>query len=106
MVSLTASRSVFVATASRRRGKKEVSPWRPYTPKVLFRSHKKYPSNNQALDELTIPSATLTGMRTFIGRDREETLRSRDETFVSDGSSLNDNLPSTISHHDQQATPV
>jgi len=105
MVSLTAFRSVFIAHASRRRGKDEVSQWLPYTPKV-FRSHKKHAADDQALEELTIPSATLTGMRTYIGRDWEKPSRTGNETLVSDGWSLNDNMLPTISHYNYQSTPV
>lgn len=105
MVSLTAFRSVFVANASRRLGKKEVSPWLPYTPKV-FRSHRKHASDEQALDELTIPSATMTGMRTFIGGDREKPSRTGTEVSVSDGWSPHDNKQSTMSHSDYNSTPV
>ena len=66
MISLTAFRSLFVANASKARENKKISPWLSSTPKV-FRRHKKLSSEeNPDLVNLTIPSATLTGMRTVI----------------------------------------
>lgn len=105
MISLTAFRLVFVANASRRRLKKEVSPWLPSTPNV-FRSHKRHASDDQVLDELTIPSATLTGMRTFIRGGQEETSRSADETLYSDGWSPKDYKYPSIYHYDHQSASV
>ena len=66
MISLTAFRSVFVANTSKVRDRKKVSPWLSYTPKALKRDRKLGSEGDQDLVNLTIPSATLTGMRTVI----------------------------------------
>ena len=66
MISLTAFRSVFVANASKVRKRKTVSPWLSYTPKALKRHRKLGSEEDQDLVNLTIPSATLTGIRTVI----------------------------------------
>lgn len=83
MISLTAFRSVFVTHASKPRAKNQASPWQASTARIL-RRHKKLCSEGQELANLTIPSATLTGMRTAIRGDQTETLKSGDETLVLD----------------------
>ncbi|KAI9879876.1 MAG: hypothetical protein M1830_006728 [Pleopsidium flavum] len=105
MISLTAFRSVFVANVSKRREKKRVSPWLASTPKV-FRSHRKRASEDQELADLTIPSATLTGLRTLIRGDQKKTSRSVDETLISDSWSLKDANQQSVFQYDHQSTPV
>lgn len=76
MISLTAFCSVFVANAS---AGMQVSPWQDSMPWVL-RKHRKLGSEDRDLADLTIPSATLTGMRAFIdGNQGNETVISHDE---------------------------
>ena len=83
MISLTAFRPVFVAHASKPRAKNQASPWLASTARNL-RRHKKLCSEGPELANLTIPSATLTGMRTAIRGDQMETQKSGDETLVLD----------------------
>jgi len=75
-ISLTAFRSMFVAGASRR----EMSPWQKESGSPWRWRYKKSGSSSRAreLDDLSIPGATLTGMRTFIGGPR-----TRNDTMIS-----------------------
>lgn len=77
-ISLTAFRSMFVANASRR--DREISPWQKSPGTSWRRRYKKSATSSQGreLDNLSIPSATLTGMRTVIGgpRTQHDTLMS------------------------------
>lgn len=51
-------------------------------PRVL-RKHRELGSEDRDLADLTIPSATLTGMRTFIGGNQAKTWQSGNETLIS-----------------------
>lgn len=89
MLSLTAFRSIFVEAKP---GSDKASPWVPSTTRLLAR-RKKPNSSDQCLDNLTIPSATLTGLsQTF--RQKEEG-QSFDEACVSEEWPL----PSRTSHN-------
>lgn len=83
MISLTAFRSVLVGHGSKHRVKNQASPWQASTASIL-RNRKKLWSKDRELANVTIPSATLTGMRTAIKGDQTKTLESGDETLVSD----------------------
>ncbi len=61
MLSLTAFRSIFIAPKSGF-DHKRASPWVPSTGRLLGKYKKPKDSNAQRLDDLTIPSATLTGL--------------------------------------------
>lgn len=75
MISLTAFRSVFVASATsraRREGAKK--PWYLSTVEVINRRRKQQVREEEEMQGLpTIPSATLTGMGTFIERIQRTT---------------------------------
>jgi len=77
IISLTAFRSVFVANES---AKKNLNPWQASIPKIL-RKHRKLGSQDQHLADLRIPSATFTGMRTFI-RGGDPTFWGADCPFI------------------------
>lgn len=65
-ISLTAFRIMFVANASRRSGR---NPWQ-WTDSFKRRFYRKYSegqSGSGELDDVSIPGATMTGMRTAIG---------------------------------------
>ena len=80
-LSLTAFRSVFVA-AKPSLNNKRASPWVPSTGRLLGRYKKSGTANEQCLDDLTIPSATLTGLsRVFT---RTKATQSMDESVISD----------------------
>ena len=68
MISLTAFRSVFVASeSSRARRERAKKPWYSSTIAAIRRSKTQRGSDEEAIQGLpSIPSATLTGMRTFI----------------------------------------
>ena len=68
MISLTAFRSVFVASeSSRARREMAKKPWYSSTIAAIRRSKTQRGSDEEAIQGLpSIPSATLTGMRTFI----------------------------------------
>lgn len=92
MISLTAFRSVFV-TSSNSRARREAGkmPWYSSTLE-LVRSRKKNLSQNSEADPglPAIPSATLTGMRTFIhggGRTNDMSTRLRSDS-VDKGDSI------------------
>ena len=78
MLSLTAFRSVFVA--GRSSGNK-ARGWVPSTRRLLGR-HKRSAFDAQRLDDLTIPSATLTGMSKIL--DQPTVKPSMDESLTSD----------------------
>ena len=78
MVSLTAFRSFFVATASE---KKRASP-RQASSSRLYKKHAQSLPKERDLADLTIPSATLTGMRTMISRPLPRTLEYDEEAFL------------------------
>ena len=81
MLSLTAFRSVFVAAKPSLNNKK-ASPWVPSTGRLLGRHKKSGTANEQCLDDLTISSATLTGLsRVF---NRTKATQSIDESTTSD----------------------
>ena len=82
IISLTAFRSVFVANGSNILHKKQASPWQVTVSRVL-RRNKKRGYEDRDLNNLTIPSATLTGMRTLIDSSHSGTLQSGAETRVS-----------------------
>ena len=68
MISLTAFRSVFISSESSRAEKERAKKaWYSSTLDAIKRSKDKRRNDEEANRELpTIPSATLTGMRTFI----------------------------------------
>ena len=68
MISITAFRSVFVASESpRARRERAKKPWYSNTVAAIRRSKNQRGSDEEAIQGLpSIPSATLTGMRTFI----------------------------------------
>lgn len=68
MISLTAFRSVFVASATSRARKEGArKPWYSSTVDVIKRKRKQRTQDEEEMRGLpTIPSATLTGMGTFI----------------------------------------
>ena len=68
MISLTAFRSVFVASeSSRARRERAMKPWYSSTFATIRRINKPRGSDEESTQGLpSIPSATLTGMRTFI----------------------------------------
>ena len=70
-LSLTAFRSIFVASANSRR---EASPWQKSPYASWRRRYKKSATSSRAhqLDDLSIPGATLTGVRTVIGGPRTQ----------------------------------
>jgi hypothetical protein len=68
LVSSTAFRSLFMAHAAKK--KEQTPPWYTSTFKRLKR--RKNPDLEANLDEVAIPSATITGMRTFIQGGREK----------------------------------
>ena len=86
MISLTAFRSVFVASeSSRARRERTKKPWYSSTIAAIKRSKPQRGSDEEAIQGLpSIPSATLTGMRTFIQGGRhvqtsQETTEELDE---------------------------
>ena len=74
MISLTAFRSVFVASESSRARKESAKkPWYSSTVAAIKRNKARQASDEEAIQELPqIPSATLTGMRTFIQGGRHK----------------------------------
>lgn len=93
MVSLTAFRSVFISGESKENLKKP-KPWHSLR---LRRPRTK--QHNDLLDENsnhlpTIPSATLSGMRTFIQGGRKS------RTLDSDASSLHQQTPKSRNHEE------
>ena len=77
MLSLTAFRSIFVEAKP---GSDKVSPWLPSTARLLARRKKSHISDRH-LDNLTIPSATLTGLSQAF---RQKEGQSFDESCVSE----------------------
>lgn len=71
-ISLTAFRSMFVVNASRR--DREISPWQKSPASSWRRRYKKSATSSQGreLDDVSIPGATLTGMRTMVGEPRTQ----------------------------------
>ncbi|MCJ1240679.1 hypothetical protein MMC14_008683 [Varicellaria rhodocarpa] len=71
MGSMTAFRSVFVANSSNS-GKKKISPWQLSFSRERRKNRKRSveDGDEEDLANLTIPSATLVGMRTFIQNGR------------------------------------
>lgn len=61
MLSLTAFRSVFVASRPNVNNNK-ASPWIPSTRRLLGKYKKSKDGEHQRLDDLSIPSATITGL--------------------------------------------
>lgn len=78
MLSLTAFRSVFVAGKS---SGNKARGWVPSTGRLLGR-HKRSAYDNQRLDDLAIPSATLTGFSRVLNRTKMT--QSMDESLTSD----------------------
>ncbi|MCJ1307352.1 hypothetical protein MMC25_000998 [Agyrium rufum] len=93
MISLTAFRSVFAANASRASREKNQSPGYKSSPWRKLRSSTKASKESDQPQNLpTIPSATMTGMRTFIrgGKrastmDTEAGFNENGEDFLLDG---------------------
>jgi hypothetical protein len=83
MISMTAFRSIFVANPSDRLRKNQAKPWQASISRII-RRQKRQVHDDQELEDLTIPSATLTGMKSFIRGHQLENSRSRDETIVSE----------------------
>ena len=81
MLSLTAFRSVFVASKPSLNNKK-ASPWVPSTGRLLGKHRKSRTADQQCLDDLTIPSATLTGLSRVLQRGKAT--QSIDESIASD----------------------
>ena len=69
MVSLTAFRSFFVSGVSSTRRARRAREW--YSPSFTGRRRPKDDLLRREIDMPTIPSATLTGMRTFLRGDSE-----------------------------------
>lgn len=92
MLSLTAFRSFFVES---RPGPNKAHPWVPSTKRLLAR-RKKFQFRNQCLDDVNIPSATITGLSRVLHRKEEG--QSFDESFTLDRSPL-----STRTCHDVYA---
>jgi hypothetical protein len=61
MLSLTAFQSVFVAAKPSLNNHK-ANPWVPSTRRLLARYRKSAASDKKCLDEVVVPSATLTGL--------------------------------------------
>ena len=80
MLSLTAFRSVFVATKLGFNNNK-ASPWVPSTGQLFGRYKKSKASDQQRLEDLTIPSATLTGLSRVM--NGTEAAHSMDESITS-----------------------
>ena len=78
MVSLTAFRSLFVANASSREKKSKT----PYKERLWY--PRKRSRESQDIESLpSVPSATLTGMRTFIrGNERSSANRLEDDEMT------------------------
>ncbi|MCJ1362616.1 hypothetical protein MMC16_001721 [Acarospora aff. strigata] len=105
MISLTAFRSVFVGRGwLKPHRKRQVTPWQASVSWVL-RRQKRHASNDQDLADVTIPSATLTGMRTFIHGNQSGAFHSSDETLVSNKGSQNAKQPD-IYHYRHQSTSI
>lgn len=92
MISLTAFRSVFVASeSSRARRERAKKPWYSSTIAAIKRSKTQRGMDEEATQGLpSIPSATLTGMRTFIQGGRQvqashEAAKELDEWPLCDG---------------------
>lgn len=85
MLSLTAFRSVFVAGRS---GGNNARGWVPSTGRLLGR-YKRSAPDAQRLDDLTIPSATLTGKGRALSRTR--VTPSMDESLTSESWPLTPN---------------
>jgi hypothetical protein len=82
MLSLTAFRSVFVSSS---RSSNEARPWVPSTRRLLGRFKKSTSSKGQGLDDVTIPSATLTGLTGVMGyRTKASREMSMNDTLTSD----------------------
>lgn len=80
---MTAFRSIFVANPSNCLRKNQAKPWQASISRII-RRQKRQVHDDQELEDLTIPSATLTGMKSFIRGHQLENSRSRDETIVSE----------------------
>lgn len=81
MLSVTAFRSVFVAPRPRLNDK-QASPWVPSTGRLLGKHKKSRNNDKQWWGDLTIPSATLTGLsRVF---KQTKATQSMDESLASD----------------------
>ena len=95
MISVTAFRSIFAANASGRLRKNRPKPWQPSVSR-FGRRHKRKIHDDQDLEDLTIPSATLTSMKSVIRGCQLETSASSDENVISEegvqATESNDNL--------------
>lgn len=89
MISLTAFRTVFVSSQTSRARKEPANkPWYSSTVAAIKRRRGMHRSDDESVPGLpSIPSATLTGMRTFIqgGRRSEKGLESGTFTTISEG---------------------
>lgn len=61
MLSVTAFRSVFVASRPNVKNHK-ASPWVPSTRRLIGKSKKHNHGDHRRLDDLSVPSATITGL--------------------------------------------
>lgn len=74
MLSLTAFRSVFVVSPSNANDNK-ASPWVPSTRRLLGRHKKSKTGGHELLNDVSIPSGTITGLnRVFHRNDRSYSL--------------------------------
>ena len=80
MLSLTAFRSVFVSGTSNPMPPNKARPWVPST--RFFRRYKKSTFDDQRLDDLTIPSATITGLSGIMIRTK--VMQSMDDRLSED----------------------
>lgn len=98
MLSLTAFRSLFVAAKPGLNDNNKASPWVPSTRRLLGRYKRSRASDQQRLDDLTIPSATLTGLsRVFDGTEA---------THSTNGSISSNSFPFTPRAEHEPSAPV
>ena len=82
MLSLTAFRSVFVGPKPGFNNNNKASPWVPSTRRLIGRHNKSRAVDQPRLDDITIPSAALTGMSRFMNRN-EAAQNSIEESLTS-----------------------
>jgi hypothetical protein len=83
MLSLTAFRSIFVSTKP---SSDKARPWVPSTHRLFRKFKKPTTSDAKGLDDVTIPSATITGLTRVMGRTKAN--HSTVETLNSDSQTL------------------
>lgn len=80
MLSLTAIRSIYVSNTSNR-GRPNKGQWVPST-RRFFGRNKKSTFNHELVNDIAIPSATITGMSQFMGRMKASTTHPDDEPLA------------------------